>query len=242
MPSSAPGDSAPIVGVLGGMGPASTAEFLARLVRKTPAASDQEHLRTIVWSDPTIPDRSDALLGQGPDPTSALVAGVRRLVGAGADVLVIPCNTAHAFLVAVREASRVPVLSMIDAAAAAAVSDLPPGSRVGLVATTGTLASRVYDEALGRHGVAVVTPDASRQVEVMAAIRAVKAGSREDTAFRATMEALAAGGASRVIAGCTEVLLARSPEDVVVPVIDPVDAIIDRLLDWAGLLPVRGVA
>lgn len=84
------------VGVLGGMGPLATADFYTKFVRLTPARTDQEHPRVFIDSNPKIPDRTAGLFGQGPDPAPALVATAQGLVRAGADVIVIPCNSAHA--------------------------------------------------------------------------------------------------------------------------------------------------
>src|SRR2546428_7813554 len=96
-PGPAPGDHADkVVGVLGGMGPLATADFYAKLVRLTPARTDQDHLRVIIDSNPQVPDRTRGLRGEGPDPTPALVATARGLERAGADLIAIPCNSAHA--------------------------------------------------------------------------------------------------------------------------------------------------
>lgn len=104
---------AEIIGILGGMGPAATADFYAKLVAITPGSSDQDHLRTVIWSDPTIPDRTEALLGGGPDPTPWLLDGSRVLREAGATVIAIPCNTAHAFVPRIADRVGLPIVHMI---------------------------------------------------------------------------------------------------------------------------------
>ena len=103
-----------VVGILGGMGPMATADFYLKLVQATPAAIDQEHLQVLIWSDPTIPDRSEALLTHGADPTPALIAGAKLLQQSGAGMLAVPCNTAHAFLTSVQAEVGIPIIHMIE--------------------------------------------------------------------------------------------------------------------------------
>ncbi|MCA1705022.1 MAG: amino acid racemase, partial [Actinobacteria bacterium] len=97
------------VGVLGGMGPLATAEFMRLLVASTPAKRDQEHLHVIVDSNPMIPNRTAALLHGGEDPTPMLVESARLLESAGAEILAMPCNTAHCFLADIQAAVSIPV-------------------------------------------------------------------------------------------------------------------------------------
>ncbi|WP_416446135.1 aspartate/glutamate racemase family protein [Leucobacter sp. HNU] len=127
------GSSARVVGVLGGMGPAATADFYRKLVEATPARRDQDHLRTLIWSDPSIPDRAEAFLRGGPSPVRGLLAGARLLEESGADFIAVPCNTAHLFLGAVRRRAGIPVLDMIgstvDEILAAGSGAEPPPAR-----------------------------------------------------------------------------------------------------------------
>src|SRR4029453_14388367 len=118
----------PVLGVMGGMGPAATAEFLRRLIEATPAGRDQDHLHVLVDNDPSVPDRTAALLGQGPDPTPYLVTMAMRLSAAGAEFLVMPCNTASAFAPGLAADIPVPLLRW-DAAVAAGVTEHRPGIR-----------------------------------------------------------------------------------------------------------------
>ncbi|MEV5281501.1 aspartate/glutamate racemase family protein [Streptomyces sp. NPDC052811] len=86
----------PTLGVLGGMGPLATADFYRKLVERTPARADQGHLPVLIWAYPHVPDRSAALLGEGPSPVPALVED-RWSQCVGAACVAIPCNTAHAY-------------------------------------------------------------------------------------------------------------------------------------------------
>ncbi len=198
------------IGILGGMGPLATAEFYRRIVLRTPARSDQEHLHVILDADPTIPDRTAALLGRGLDPTPALIAAARRLEAAGADFLVVPCNTAHAFLPAVQAAITVPILDMIAEVAAAIAQRYPPATRIGLLATEGTIATGLYDRALSRYHFQLVVPDEAVQRLVNQAIERVKQGllDRQTAALVSTaVGRLAREGVAAIVIGCTELSL-----------------------------------
>ncbi|MFE7766351.1 aspartate/glutamate racemase family protein [Streptomyces sp. NPDC057438] len=214
-----------VIGILGGMGPAATADFYTKLVAETPGSSDQDHLRTVIWSDPTIPDRTEALLGHGPDPTPWLLDGGRVLREAGATVIAIPCNTAHAFVPRIAGLVGLPIVHMIGEVARHLTRRSPRVRTVGLLATTGTVRAGLYQEWLDRFGIRLLLPDAdSQEREVMTAVRAVKAGAH-DAATAARLARAARGltgrGAQAVIAGCTEVPLGLPPDAVDVPLVDP---------------------
>ena len=122
------------VGVLGGMGPDATVDFMSKVIAATPAEKDQDHLRMLVDSNPHVPNRQEALLRGGEDPGPVLAAMAKGLQAAGADFLVMPCNTAHAFKDAIIEAVDIPLVSIIDVsvdacAGVAAESRLPPAFR-----------------------------------------------------------------------------------------------------------------
>jgi aspartate racemase len=217
------------VGILGGMGPAATADFYAKLVAATPATTDQEHLPVVIWADPRIPDRTSAILGEGPDPSPCLAEGSRYLISAGADLIAIPCNTAHAFLDPVRTAAApVTVLDMVTETAAE-VSELLPRARVGVLATSGTLAAGLYQDALARYALEPVIPDRVAQDAVMSTIRHIKAGGAPATArawISLAVKALAKAGADIAVAACTEIPLLLTGEDIgALPVLDATDVL-----------------
>ncbi|SRR5579862_4789786 len=217
------GDRYRTIGVLGGMGPLATADFYLKLVRLVPARVDQDHPRVIIDSNPSIPDRMAALLEGGPDPAPALVATAQNLERAGAELIAIPCNSAHAFLQAVRRGVRIPVLDMMEEVAGAAAGREPPPRLIGVLGTTATLRLRLYHQALERRGLAAIEPDERAQQAVMAAIHAVKGGDLGDgvrASVRAIASALARRGADAIVLGCTELPLVLGAADVAVPVVD----------------------
>lgn len=214
-----------IIGILGGMGPAATADFYAKLVSMTPGSTDQDHLKTVIWSDPTIPDRSEALVGNGPDPTPWLLHGGLVLREAGATVIAIPCNTAHAFVPRITDHIGLPIVHMIGEVARHLATSRPPVRTAGLLATTGTVRAGLYQDWLARVGIGLVLPDpASQDRDVMAAVRKVKAGQRGPAAADPLTRAahrLIDRGAQAIIAGCTEIPLGLAPDALPVPIIDP---------------------
>ena len=222
------------IGVLGGMGPAATAHFLGRLVVLCAAETDQDYPPCLVYSASHVPDRTTHLVDGGEDPTPALRTAARVLEGGGAGVIAIPCNTAHAYLDEVQAAVAVPVLNMIDLAAAAIAASYP-GARVGVLAATGTVRLGLYQAALEAHGLGVEQPEDSVQAEVMAAIRDVKGGgSGRDLRLDRAIEELRACGAEVLVLGCTELPLAVESSSTGMPVVDATDVLARRCLTWAG--------
>lgn len=212
-----------VIGVLGGLGPWATLDLFEKILTLTPAAKDQDHLRLIIDNNPKIPDRSPAILGTGEDPTPALVETARNLERAGADFIVIPCNTAHFFYDAVRRAVSIPVLHIMDEVAASAGDAVPGLRQVGVLATAATVQSRLYHDAFERVGVAVVGPDERGQDVVNRAIYGVKAGRMGPEVTRelaAVATALISSGAQAIVLGCTELPFVLREQDVRVPLLD----------------------
>ncbi len=211
-----------IVGILGGMGPLATADLYQKIVLHTRAETDQQHLHVIIDSDTDIPDRTAALLSGGADPLPEMLRSARRLISAGADVLIMPCNTAHGYYDALQRAVDVPVLHMIaltrDALLARGVR------RAGLLATDGTVRTGVYQRVFDGSGVELLIPDGDAQAAVMDVIyNGVKAGNMDYPAdcFRSCIESLLARGAETVILGCTELPIAFSLYRLDYPAVDP---------------------
>ncbi|MEV6582329.1 amino acid racemase [Streptomyces sp. NPDC051582] len=222
-------DTRPALGILGGMGPLATADFYRRLIECTPAGSDQAHLPVVMWADPAVPDRTTALLGEGPSPVPALVEGARWLRRAGAGCIAIPCNTAHAYAEQLSRATGVEVLDMIRAALEAAARRTPGLERVGVLATRGTRLTGLYECAGARLGLDVMqVSDAVQEEYVDAAIRKVKGGAHraEPERWIATAtESLRERGAQAAIAACTEIPLISAAAARVLPLIDSTDAL-----------------
>lgn len=213
-----------VVGILGGMGPEATVDLFAKIVAATPARTDQEHLRIIIDNNAKIPSRQAAVLEGGEDPTPMLQATARNLEKAGADFIVVPCNSAHLFFHRIGEAVRIPVLHIVDETVSELRRRFPQAHKVGILAATATIRLRLYHEKLEAAGMIALSPDAADQEAVQAVIFGVKAGEKGQAArekIRAIAERLAARGAQVILTACTELPLVLRDGDASVPVVDP---------------------
>jgi aspartate racemase len=231
-----------IVGVIGGMGPAATVHFMSRVLDLTPAASDQDHLHLIVDNNSGVLDRNAAVAGSGPSPAPVLAAMARGLQRAGAEILVMPCNTAHAFAGAIRAVSDLPFVDLIEAASDEAVAHR--AARVGVLAADGCLQAGLYQHALTRRHVAAILLDHRAQARFMSLLYDIKAGDRGPdvrAGMKALAEELVAAGAEALVAGCTEVPLVLGPQDVPIPLTDSIDALARATIRAADRGPGVGV-
>lgn len=224
-----------VVGVLGGMGPLATIDFMSKVLRATPAERDQQHVPMVVSSIPQVPDRTEAFRGEGDSPLAAMLASGRRLADAGAQLIVMPCNTAHLWFDELQRELGLPMLNLVEAAIDEAVAAARPGVRVGLLATDATLASGLYVNR-GGHDVQWLLPTAAETLElVMPAIADVKAG-RLDAAARGLLQAALAlqrRGAEVLILGCTEIPLVLHGGNAPLPVVDATGALARRVVAWS---------
>ena len=227
-----------IVGVLGGMGPLATVDFLSKLLAATPAARDQEHVPVVVSAIPQVPDRTLAFRGEGDSPLPAMVDSARRLKAAGAGLVVIACNTAHLWFDELRDAVGLPMLHLVDAAIDDAAAIAGPGGRVGLLGTDATLASGLYVNRGGAAASSIrwLLPTAREMTElVMPGIAAVKAGDLDAGRARlaAAAEALQGRGATALVLGCTEIPLVLDARSAPLPVVDATAALARRAVAWS---------
>ena len=213
------------IGILGGMGPAATVDLFDRIVRATPARTDQEHIPLLIFNDTAIPDRSQAILHGGADPLPPMVAGLALLERMGAHLIAIPCNTAHHYWAQLQAGVTIPVLNMITETAQAIRRAHPEVERVGIMATSGTIAVGLYQDALRGADLVPVEPTADEVARTMEAIygeRGVKAGYPTGLSHDLLVKvgtALVERGAQTLILGCTEIPLALHDGDLPVPLI-----------------------
>lgn len=202
-----------VLGVLGGMGPLATVDFMHKLVLATKATRDQDHLPTFVYSVPQILDRTAAILGEGDSPFPGMLRGIRILEKAGAGSIAIPCNTAHFWHGELQAETEVPILHIADAVVERlAGMGISEGS-VGLLATSGTVRADIYRERLVKAGLESVTPNSDDQEKlVMRGITNVKAGdlSQGRALLEQAVARLEDRGVRAIILGCTEVPLVLS--------------------------------
>lgn len=169
-----------VLGVLGGMGPAATADFLKLLAQKAPASCDQEHPQMIVYSNTITPDRTTYLLGKGPDPRADIRRGIRCLHEWGADVLAVTCNTAHFFLDEMKADIPMPLIHIIDETIRKARTVSPEGA--WLTSTLGTLKTGLYQRHAEAMGYRFRIPEPEQAVTIHEVTDLVKAGRCEEAA------------------------------------------------------------
>lgn len=226
-----------ILGVLGGMGPLASAEFMRRLTLLTPAARDQDHIPAILVSDPRVPDRTEARLRGGEDPLPALLRGIRVLEAAGCGAIAIPCNTAHGWFEGMRAATPLAILHIVDAAEADLLRQGVRPGRIGLMGTAATLAMRLYQERLEARGWECLVPTPEEMAShVSPAIAQVKANDVAG-AYAPLAEIagrLMARGAHAVVLGCTEIPLGVDAGPTLpFPVTDTIAALARAAIGWA---------
>jgi aspartate racemase len=219
-----------LIGVLGGMGPMATIDFMSKVVALTPAGCDQEHTPLIVHQVPQIPDRSTAIMEGGDAPLQPMLAGLRRLARAGVELAVIPCNTAHHWHSQLSQLQELPLLHIAEAVRQELILRGAQNKQVALMATRGTHFAGIYSGRLGPAFEPLLPGDEAVQKLVDASIAAVKAGELTQ-ARQAALEAaerLLSAGADVLILGCTELPVALA--DTVVQ-----DRCIDSTLALARL-------
>lgn len=200
------------IGILGGMGPAATADLMMKIIERTDAATDQEHIPMIVDSNTSIPDRSAAIKGEGPSPADEMLKSAKRLETAGADFLIIPCNTAHHFIPEIEEKTEIPIISMI--VETAALLKRRGVKCAAVLATEGTYLSCQYDKVLGSVGINVLNPDEEQKRTLMRLIYDyIKRGITEASKLpkdeiESIAEDLRSKGAEAMLLACTELPLA----------------------------------
>lgn len=223
------------LGVIGGMGPLATADFLKKLTQMTPAGCDQEHIPVLVYGDCTTPDRTAFILGQGPSPLPQLLAGIEFLNAAGCAVIAIPCNSAHCWYADMAAASQAPLLHITQASAQKVKRNNPATRRVGVLSTEGTQRMGIYRASLEQLQFEVLepTPEEFRTL-VSPGIADIKAGrmAAAEAKFDLAADALQARGAEQIILGCTEIPLGMQARCAAQPqgVVDSTLALVEAVL------------
>lgn len=196
------------LGVLGGLGPAASAEFMRLLVAKAPAGTDREHPRVILLSNPQVPDRNAYIFGEGVDPEPYLVEGLEKLQDWGADILAVTCNTAHYYIDHFRDSLDKPLIHIIDETVEAARLSSPQGA--WLTATLGTMKAGIFQQHASDGGYNFLVPSEDIQKEVQEIILLVKAGklSESGKCMRKVCKRLWKISRVPIVAACTEIPLA----------------------------------
>ena len=217
------------LGILGGMGPAASAEFYRRLVEQTTASCDQEHIPVIIWGDPTVPDRSTSLINRDDLPWEKLKQGILGLKNAGCDHIVIPCNTAHFWYDRMSNLG-VPITHIVDSVAKELNSLNIHNGTIGIIGTKATMSLGLYQHYLGGRGWSCITPSTyEMDMYVQPAIDLIKANDMEaahDLLLK-VIEGLMSYGVNAVVLGCTEIPLAvKETHYKNIPLINSIDSLV----------------
>lgn len=224
-----------ILGVIGGLGPIATAYFYELIIQMTDAHRDQDHLEILIYSRPSIPDRTGYILGQITEsPLPPLIATGQTLARLAVDYIAVPCITAHYFYPQLAAALPVPVIHIIEETVR--YLQAQGVRRVGLLATDGTLASGLFQTALEAAGLTVCVPDEKHQRDVMHVIyQNVKAGCPvELERFLAAAGQLKKQGAEVIILGCTELSLIKRDYPIGAGYLDAMEVLAMRSIELCG--------
>ena len=217
------------LGILGGMGPAASAEFVLRLVAQTPARCDQEHIPFVLWNNPHVPDRSTSLRNNDDLPLPFLQEGIRILKAARCDLIVIPCNTAH-FWYDDMVKLRVPIIHIVDSVTDALRDAGVAAGTIGVMGTQATIELGLYQYKLNKAGWTCIVPTKEEMdTLVQPAIDLVKAGDmiKSHAMLMSVVDSLIARGATAVVLGCTEIPLAiRESQQGNTPLINSIDSLV----------------
>ena len=224
-----------ILGVLGGLGPMATAYYLELMIKMTDAATDQEHLQSIVMNFPTVPDRTAFILGRSQEsPLEPMIALGQQLKSMGAGVIATPCITAHYFHKELQDGIGLPMIPGIECIARQlSRSGI---TRVGLMATDGTVQSGIFQRQVEEQGMELILPDEEGQDAVMTLIYdQVKAGKKPELKlFEAVKQQLRSKGAQVVVLGCTELSMLKKENLLGSGILDALEVLAQESLIACG--------
>lgn len=194
-------------GIIGGMGTIATENFIHKLNSGINACQDQDYYNFILINHASIPDRTAYILNAANEsPLPDLIRDVKRLNDFGAEFIVLLCNTAHHFISDLQQYTDSPILNMPVEAVWGLKQKYPRAHKVGLIAAEGSMKTKIYEEALLRHGLTPVIPDTPLQEQITALIYDdLKKNNHLNVAlFNRITKALFQRGSDAILIGCTE--------------------------------------
>ena len=222
------------VGIIGGMGPAATAMLFQKMIDYTDAKTDREHMHILIDNRPSIPDRTSAILNHDDTPLKKICESGKALEAIGAELIVIPCNTSHYFYQDIQKSLNVPVINMLEETAKECKKF--GFTSVGVLATTGTRKTGIYEKALNACGIKAVYPKDQGQTLLMSLIYDyVKAGKTASAwMFADELEVMKKEGVQAFVLGCTELPMIFCDGDLGIRFIDSLDVLAKRTVEMAG--------
>lgn len=226
-----------MLGIIGGMGPMASAVFYDMISSKTDASCDQENLNLILLSHAGMPDRTEAILSKDEAQIEAvrskLYADAMFLQNAGCTAIAVTCNTAHYFVNMIEDELDIPFIHLIRETAEAVASRIG-AKKVAVLATDGTIETRLYQDELSKRGVIAFTPKAEVQALVMHEIyECIKSGKPADEEiWQKIEEYVKAEGCEAAVLACTELSVVRKELSLGSFYFDPMDIMAERCLDF----------
>lgn len=219
------------IGIIGGMGPLATVDLFNKIVNMTQVEKESDHIHILIDNNPHIPDRTAFIIDAGESPQSELNAAAKRLENAGADFLIMACNTAHYFASDIKKEINIPFLSMIEATA----KTLEGIKKVGLLATKGTYEGQVYSNVFDEYGIEIINPSDEIKTKSMEMIYALKAGVEafDENELNFIIKHFEDNGASKVILGCTELPIIFKDYKHQEKIIDPTSILANSAIKYA---------
>lgn len=211
------------------MGPEASARLYMKIIKATKVKKDQDHFRLIIDSNPKIPDRTKAILGQGESPVPEIIATVKNLERMGVELACIPCITSHYFYEDILRDTNVEIIHALKELKAYIETQYPGVKKIGVLATTGTMSTKIFDTHLS--GMDILYPDVEiQETHVMEAIygegTGIKSGVTEGLPVEKLIyagEHVIKKGAELVVLGCTEIGLVLQENSLTKPSVDPMD-------------------
>jgi aspartate racemase len=224
-----------IIGIIGGMGPEATADFYSKIIKATKVTKDQEHFRVIIDSNPKIPDRTLAIIGEGESPVDEMIKTAKNLELANVEVACIPCITAHYFIDEIQSQVNFKILNALDVLNDYIKKNHKDAKKIGVLSTTGTMKAGMFHKYLPDYE--ILYPNSKDQAEkVMEAIygkNGIKCGNYGEEPISLLVEAangLISAGADLIVSGCTEISIVLKPERINRPLIDTMEVLAQKLV------------
>jgi len=225
-----------IPGILGGMGPEATIDFMIKVINQTNAKKDQDHIHLIVEHNPKIPNRHQSIRDCNQEVAAILVDMAQRLENAGADFIAMVCNTAHAFENSISQAIKVPFISIISEVINELNSLRITNNKIGIMAAEGCLQAKLYQNSLLKSGYHPIVWDGDHIEQFMKLIYEIKAGNKSkaiSNQMRLLTDNLIKRGASLLVIGCTEIPLVLDEKTLTVPALNSTDILVRSVIDYS---------
>jgi len=233
-----------IAGVLGGMGPLATVDFMSMVIDHCPIVTEEDHVRLLVEQNPHIPNRQIVANNKSKKIGSMLADGAKKLESAGVDFIVMPCNTAHMFSDDIKAEINIPFIHIVEETINEITEYFPDKVSIGIMATTACINAKIYQKGLIHSGKTCLLPDNHYQDECMKGIFSIKEGSEildPSVTLSSVANHLVDEGAEIIIAGCTEIPLVLKNKDLEVPLVSSTEVLAIKTVEYANHLTIKRI-